>query len=139
MRCRYQRKREMKRAAEFDPISLEIYWNRLISIADEAATGLVRTAFSTIVRESNDYATVLMDANADSIAENHGGIASFSCILPRTTKKFLEKFPPQTWSPGDVVLTNDPWLGTGHLPDFVAVSGVFHQGRLVGFVGSIAH
>jgi len=129
----------MKRATEFDPISLEIYWNRLISIADEAATGLVRTAFSTIVRESNDYATVLMDANADSIAENTGGIASFSCILPRTTKKFLEKFPPPTWSPGDVVLTNDPWLGTGHLPDFVVVSGVFHQGRLVGFVGSIAH
>ncbi len=129
----------MKQRTGFDPISLEIYWNRLISIADEAATGLVRTAFSTIVRESNDYATVLMDANADSIAENTGGIASFSCILPRTTKSFLEKFPAESWRPGDVVLSNDPWLGTGHLPDFVAVSGVFHQERLIGFVGSIAH
>ncbi len=129
----------MKHSTELDPISLEIYCNRLISIADEAATGLVRTAFSTIVRESNDYATVLMDANADSIAENTGGIASFSCILPRTTKKFLEKFPAEQWAPGDVVLSNDPWLGTGHLPDFVAVSGVFHKGGLVGFIGSIAH
>lgn len=129
----------MKHSTELDPISLEIYWNRLISIADEAATGLVRTAFSTIVRESNDYATVLMDASADSIAENTGGIASFSCILPRTTKKFLEKFPAEQWAPGDVVLSNDPWLGTGHLPDFVAVSGVFHKGVLVGFIGSIAH
>ena len=52
----------------FDPISLEIYWSRLISIADEAATGLLRTAFSTIVRESNDFATVLMDRNGDSIS-----------------------------------------------------------------------
>ena len=73
----------------FDPISLEIYWSRLISIADEAATGLLRTAFSTIVRESNDFATVLMDRNGDSISENTGGIASFSCILPKTTKSFL--------------------------------------------------
>lgn len=123
----------------FDPISLEIYWSRLISIADEAATSLVRTAFSTIVRESNDYATVIMDRNGDSISENTGGIASFSCILPRTTKAFLEKYPPETWRPGDAVITNDPWLATGHLPDFTVVSPIFHDGLLVGFAGSIAH
>jgi len=123
----------------FDPISLEIYWSRLISIADEAATSLVRTAFSTIVRESNDYATVIMDRNGDSICENTGGIASFSCILPRTTKAFLEKYPIETWRPGDAVITNDPWLATGHLPDFTVVSPIFHDERLVGFAGSIAH
>jgi N-methylhydantoinase B len=125
--------------SEFDPITLEIYWNRLISIADEAATGLLRTAFSTIVRESNDYATVLMDRNGDSVSENTGGIASFSCILPRTTKSFLEKFPAETWRPGDAVVTNDPWLATGHLPDFTVVSPIFHRDRLVGFAGSISH
>ena len=75
-----------------DPISLEILWTRLVSLVDEAAATLVRTSFSTIVRESNDFATVLMDGNADSLAENSGGIASFSCILPRTTKHFLERF-----------------------------------------------
>ncbi len=123
----------------FDPISLEIYWSRLISIADEAATSLVRTAFSTIVRESNDYATVIMDRNGDSISENTGGIASFSCILPRTTKAFLAKYPAETWRPGDAVITNDPWLATGHLPDFTVVSPIFHEDRLVGFAGSIAH
>ena len=123
----------------FDPITLEIYWNRLISIADEAATGLVRTAFSTIVRESNDYATVVMDRNGDSIAENTGGLASFSCILPRTTKSFFERYPADTWLPGDTVITNDPWLATGHLPDFTVVTGIFHNGRLAGFSGSIAH
>ncbi|MFM8614396.1 MAG: hydantoinase B/oxoprolinase family protein [Alphaproteobacteria bacterium] len=127
------------RQEAFDPSSLEMYWSRLISNADEAATGLLRTAFSTIVRESNDFATVLMDRNGDSISENTGGIASFSCILPKTTKTFLERFPAETWQPGDCVITNDPWLATGHLPDFTAVSPIFHQGRLVGFAGSISH
>jgi N-methylhydantoinase B len=124
---------------DFDPITLEVYWSRMISIADEAATGLLRTAFSTIVRESNDYATVLMDRNGDSVSENTGGIASFSCILPQTTKTFLKKFPAETWWPGDCVITNDPWLATGHLPDFTAVSPIFFQDRLVGFAGCIAH
>jgi len=124
---------------QIDPITLEIWWSRLISIADEAATALVRTAFSTIVRESNDYAAVLMDANGDSLAENTGGIPSFSCILPRTTKHFLSKFPAETWRPGDCVITNDPWLATGHLPDITAVTPIFYQGKLTGFAGSIAH
>ena len=123
----------------FDPVTLEIFWSRLISIADEAAAGLLRTAFSTIVRESNDYATVLMDRHGNSVSENTGGIASFSCILPRTTKVFLERFPADTWRPGDCVITNDPWLATGHLPDFTFVSPIFHLGALVGFAGSIAH
>jgi N-methylhydantoinase B len=123
----------------FDAITLEIYWHRLISIADEAATGLLRTAFSTIVRESNDFATVLMDRDGNSVSENTGGIASFSCILPKTTKAFLQKFPAETWRPGDSVVTNDPWLATGHLPDFTVVTPIFHQSDLVGFAGSISH
>src|ERR1700674_554017 len=111
----------------FDPIRIEVYWSRLISIAGGAATGLLRTAFSTIVRESNDYGTVLMDRNEASISENTGGIASFSCILPRTTKALLAKFPIESWRSGDAVVTNDPWLATGHLPDFTVVTPIFHR------------
>ena len=59
---------------EFDPVTLEILWNRLISIADQSATTLVRTSFSTVVRECNDYACVLMDRNGDTLAENRGSI-----------------------------------------------------------------
>jgi len=129
----------MTSVRDLDPITLEILWSRLISIADEAAAALLRTAFSTIVRESNDFATVLMDEAGDSISENTGGIASFSCILPRTTKHFLRLFPAETWKPGDCVITNDPWLATGHLPDFTLVTPIFHRGHLVGFAGSIAH
>lgn len=123
----------------FDPITLEILWSRLISIADESAAALLRTSFSTIVRESNDFATVLMDANGDSLSENTGGIASFNGILPRTLKHFLKRYPRETWRPGDCVITNDPWLATGHLPDITMVMPIFHAGGLVGFSGSIAH
>ncbi len=124
---------------EFDPVTLEIFWSRLISIADESAAALLRTSFSTIVRESNDFGTVLMDANGDSLSENTGGIPSFSGILPRTLKHFLARYPKETWKPGDCVITNDPWLATGHLPDITMAMPIFHGGTLVGFSGSIAH
>lgn len=124
---------------DLDPVTLEIFWSRLISIADESAAALVRTSFSTIVRESNDFGTVLMDGNGDSLSENTGGIPSFSGILPRTLKHFLAKYPKETWKPGDCVITNDPWLATGHLPDITVAMPIFHKGKLVGFSGSIAH
>ena len=75
--------------ANFDPVTLEILWSRLISIADESAAALLRTSFSTIVRESNDFATVLMDANGDSLAENTAGIPSFVGMLPEALKNFI--------------------------------------------------
>src|SRR5438876_6095287 len=124
---------------ELDPITLEILWSRLISIADESAAALLRTSFSTIVRESNDYATVLMDANGDSLSENKAGIASFVGILPRTLKHLLARFPKEEWRPGDCIITNDPWMATGHLPDITMASPIYYRGRLVGFSGSIAH
>jgi len=127
------------RSDQFDPVTLEILWSRLISIADESAAALLRTSFSTIVRESNDFGTVLMDAKGDSLSENTGGIPSFSGILPRTLKHFIAKYPIETWKPGDCVLTNDPWLATGHLPDITVAMPIFHKGKLVGFSGSIAH
>src|ERR1700741_3687539 len=129
----------MSPRSEFDPVSLEIFWRRLISIADESAAALLQTSFSTIVRESNDFATSLMDANGASLAENTAGIPSFVGILPRTLKHLLARFPKEQWRSGDCVITNDPWMATGHLPDFTFVSPIFHRGALVGFAGSVAH
>jgi len=123
----------------FDAITLEILWSRLISISDESAAALLRTSFSTIVRESNDFATSLMDANGDSLAENTAGIPSFVGIMPRTLKHFLKRFPKETWKPGDVVVTNDPWMATGHLPDITMMAPIFYKDKLVGFSGSITH
>ncbi|WP_137922442.1 hydantoinase B/oxoprolinase family protein [Hydrogenophaga sp. 2FB] len=124
---------------EIDPITLEIWWSRLVAIADEAATTLLRTAFSTVVRESNDFATVLMNRHGQSMAECTGGIPAFAGIIPRTTKAFLQQFPAESWREGDCVITNDPWLATGHLPDIAMVTPIFHKGELVGFAGCAAH
>jgi N-methylhydantoinase B len=126
-------------SSDFDPVTLEILWSRLISIVDESAAALLRTSFSTIVRESNDFATVLMDANGDSLAENTAGIPSFVGILPRTLKHLLQRFPVEDWRPGDCIITNDPWMATGHLPDITMAAPIFHNDRLVAFSGSIAH
>ena len=123
----------------FDAITLEILWSRLISISDESAAALLRTSFSTIVRESNDFATSLMDANGDSLAENTAGIPSFVGIMPRTLKHFLKRFPKETWKPGDVVVTNDPWMATGHLPDITMMAPIFYKDTLIGYSGSITH
>src|SRR4051812_42155521 len=126
-------------ADQFDPVTLEILWSRLISIADESAAALLRTSFSTIVRESNDFTTVLMDQDGQSLAENTAGIPSFVGILPRPLEHFLKRYPKETWRPGDCVITNDPWMATGHLPDITMAAPIFHKGRLVGFSGSVAH
>jgi N-methylhydantoinase B len=122
-----------------DPVSLEILWSRLIAVADEAATTLVRTSFSPTVRESNDYACVLFDAAGNAIAENTIGIPSFNMTLSRTLSHFLRIRPRESWRPGDVGITNDPWIASGHLPDVTIVAPVFMDERLVAWSGSVAH
>ena len=122
-----------------DPVSLEILWSRFIAVADEAATTLVRTSFSPTVRESNDYACVLFDAAGHAIAENTIGIPSFNMTLSRTLAHFLQMRPLKSWRPGDVGITNDPWLATGHLPDVTVVAPIFIGERLVAWSGSVAH
>jgi len=122
-----------------DPVSLEILWSRLIAVADEAATTLVRTSFSPTVRESNDYACVLFDAAGNAIAENTIGIPSFNMTLSRTLQHFLAWRPLNTWKPGDVAITNDPWIASGHLPDITIIAPIFSGERLVAWSGSVAH
>jgi len=123
-----------------DAITLSILWARLLSIVDEAGSALQRTAFSTVTRESNDFAVVLMDAEGRSIAQSGISVPSFLGVIPMLTKALLAgPFPAAEWHPGDVVMTNDPWLCAGHKPDIGLVSPVFHGGRLVAFIGSIAH
>ncbi|MGG5890961.1 hydantoinase B/oxoprolinase family protein [Falsiroseomonas sp. HC035] len=129
----------MKPGARFDPVTLQILWGRLISTADEAAAALLRTSFSTIVRESNDFATVLMDAKGNSLAENSIGIPSFVGLLPRTLRHMLADIPLEELRPGDCLITNDPWMGTGHLLDITMAAPIFHRGRLVGFSGATSH
>ena len=124
---------------EFDAITLEIYWSKLIAVADEAATTLLRTAFSPIIRESNDFSTCLMNVRGETLAECSGGIPTFSGLLGRACRSILEKFPAETWQEGDCIITNDPWIATGHLPDIALITPVFYKGELVAFSGTAAH
>ncbi len=130
----------MQSTTTFSPIALSILWSRLISIVDEAGTTLQRTSFSTVTRESNDFAVVLMDRKGRSIAQSSISVPSFLGVLPMLTKALLaDYFPINTWKEGDVVMTNDPWLCAGHKPDIGIVSPIFYQKNLIGFIGTIAH
>jgi len=123
-----------------DPIALRILWDKLISITQETSAALVRTAFSSVVREGNDYAVVLMDARGNSVAQPWHCPPSFLGTLPITARHLLRRFPPETLRPGDSLVTNDPWLGTGHLPDLTIVTPIFGpRGELVALAGVIAH
>ncbi len=129
----------MADSTRFDPVTLEVLWTRLIATVDEAAAALVRTSFSTVVRESNDFACVLTDARGYSLVQATDSIPSFIGTVPRTIREFLKEYPPQALAPGDIVATNDIWLGTGHLPDITVAKPIFRDGVLVGFAGSVAH
>jgi N-methylhydantoinase B len=131
--------RRSSRALALDAVGLEIIWRRLTAIADEAATTLVRTSFSPIVRESNDYSCVVFDAAGQAIAENTLGIPSFNAVISRTLAHMLRWRSVAAWRPGDVAVTNDPWLASGHLPDITVLAPVFREHRLLAWVGSIAH
>ena len=124
---------------KFDPITLEILWQRLVSAADEAGAALLRSSFSTIVRESYDFACIITDTRGRSIAQASESIPSFIGTLPRTVKHFLRHFPADTLKEGDILVTNDPWMGTGHLPDLSLVKPIMFNGRFIGMVATTAH
>ena len=126
-------------ATAFDPIELEIAWGQLISIIDEAADALVRTSFSSIVREAKDYTIVLLDRNGRSVAQPTTGAPSFNGTMPRTMRHLLAACPLGKWDAEDFLVTNNPWMGTGHLNDVNGARPIFRDGRLLGFVGVVAH
>jgi N-methylhydantoinase B len=124
--------------APLDPITLEVLWTRIISAVDEAAKAIVRTSFSTLSNEANDFACVLTDARGFALAQNSGSIPSFIGTLPATVRHFLRELG-DSLRPGDVLITNDPWMGTGHMSDVSLVKPIFHGGALVAFSATTAH
>jgi N-methylhydantoinase B len=123
----------------FDAVSLSIMWDRLVSLVDEIVSTLVRTSFSTIVNESYDLTCVVLDAEANSIAQGTFSVPVFIGSAPITLRHMLKRYPADTLKPGDVIITNDPWLGTGHLYDITMVRPIFRKGRVVAYTLSITH
>lgn len=123
----------------YDPASLEVLWTRLVSMVDESAAHLVRIAFSEMMREANDYAVILTDRHGQSLAQSSKSIPAFICTLPATVRHFLERYPIDSLKPGDALITNDPWNGTGHLPDVNIAMPIFHRGKAVGMASAVSH
>ncbi len=126
-------------AIEADPVALEIMWSRLTTVVDEMWLTIIRTAFSLIIAESQDFACELLDPDGETLAHSPRAMPVFNLTLPRAVKALLARFPADTLQPGDMLVTNDPWLCAGHLFDIAVVSPVFHRGRVVALVGTVGH
>ena len=126
-------------ASRFDAVTLEVLWTRLISTVDEAAKALRRTSFSTLVNESNDFACVVTDAEGRSLAQNTESIPSFIGTLPVSVKSFIAEIGKDNMQPGDILVTNTPWIATGHLNDITVAKPIFYAGKIVAFAASTAH
>ena len=123
----------------YNEIDIEIQWQRLIAIMDEIDNATVKSSFSTIVGESRDFACILVDSKGRSLCQSSFSPPNFCVILPRTVKDIIEKIGINNINDGDVFVTNDPWIGTGHLPDYVFITPVFYHNKIVSFIGTVAH
>ena len=124
---------------KFPPYLLEILWNRLLALAEEQAQVLMRTAFSTIVREAGDLSAAIFDRRGRMVAQARTGTPGHVNTMARGMRFFLEEFPIDTIEPGDVLLSNDPYKLAGQLNDMCLVTPVFHRDRCVGFFASCCH
>src|SRR6476646_2704919 len=123
---------------DFDPVSLEIMWSRLITIADEMWTTVLRTAVSTIIGAAQDFGCELLDEGGNSLAHSYRSMPVFNLVMPESTRRMIEIFPVAQMRPGDIYATNDPWMCAGHLDDIAIITPIFRGDRVVAFANTIA-
>ncbi|MCP4427579.1 MAG: hydantoinase B/oxoprolinase family protein [Chloroflexi bacterium] len=124
---------------KFDPITLEILWRRLISIVDEADAAVARTAFSSLLRDAHDYTCMFTDRNGRELAQGSFATPGQSGAMELGVKKLVQSLPADTFQPGDVFITNDPWALAGHLNDICVFSPIFFKGTLAAFTACVLH
>ena len=116
-----------------------VMWTRLISVVEEQAQALLRTAFGSVVREAGDLSAGVYDPAGRMLAQAVTGTPGHVNTMAMAVEHFLARFPVETMVPGDVAITNDPWMGTGHLFDFVLVTPAFTDGRVTALFASTCH
>ena len=126
-------------ARVFDPITIEILWRRLISIVDEADSAVARTAFSSLLRDAHDYTCMFTDSRGRELAQGSFATPGQSGAMAIGIKNLVTKLPADTYRPGDVFITNDPWALAGHLNDVCVMSPIFHREKLVAFTACVFH
>ena len=120
-------------------VAYQVMWNRLISVVEEQAQALVRTAFSTSVREAGDLSAGVYDVDGNMLAQAVTGTPGHVNAMADAVPHFIRRIGRDNIHDGDVYITNDPWEGTGHLHDITMVTPSFHGGALVGFFACTAH
>ncbi len=120
-------------------IQKQVQWNRLISVVEEQAQTLIRTAFGSATREAGDLSAGVFLPDGRMVAQAVTGTPGHVNSMAESVKYFLQEYPPRTMRPGDVFLTNDPWKGTGHLNDLTMVTPVFRGRKLVALFASTVH
>ena len=124
---------------KIDPITLEVLWNRLLSVVNEQQVTLMRTAFSTVVRESQDLACGVFDTRGSMIAQSLTGTPGHINAMATGVRHFLKAYPAETLHPGDVLITNDPWQTAGQINDMTILTPVFKDMHVVGYFASTCH
>lgn len=125
--------------SEIGKVASQVMWNRLISIVEEQAQALVRTSFSTSVREAGDLSAGVYNEAGEMLAQAVTGTPGHVNAMADAVPHFIRRIGRTNIHEGDVYITNDPWEGTGHLHDITVVTPSFHRGRLVGFFACTAH
>jgi N-methylhydantoinase B len=122
-----------------ETIRTQVLWNRLIAVVEEQAQAILRTAFGTITREAGDLSAGVYDVKGRMIAQAVTGTPGHVNTMATAVAHFFKRYPQSTMKPGDTFITNDPWLGTGHLFDYVVMTPVFLGKKLVAFFASTCH
>ncbi|MCP3687224.1 MAG: hydantoinase B/oxoprolinase family protein, partial [Gammaproteobacteria bacterium] len=125
--------------SRFDPISLEILWQRLISIVDEADASVARTAFSSLLRDAHDYTCMFTDSRGQELVQGTFCTPGQAGAMAIGVKKIINSKPLDVYKEGDVFIVNDPWLLAGHLNDVCVISPIFHLGKPVAFTACVFH
>ncbi len=120
-------------------LRLQLLWDRLLAVVEEQAQTLIRTAFSTTVREAGDLSAGVFDTSGNMLAQAVTGTPGHVNAMAASVNFFLEKFPLASLNPGDVLVTNDPWEGTGHLNDFTVVTPVYRANKAIALFASTSH
>lgn len=120
-------------------IRMQVMWNRLISVVEEQARTMVRAAFSPAVREGGDLSAGVFDTAGRMLAQAVTGTPGHVNTMATAVQHFLDRYPIEDMCPGDILITNDPWLASGHLHDVTIVSPAFHAGRPVGVFAATVH
>ena len=124
---------------QIDAVSLEVLWSRLVSIVNEQAAALMHASFTTVVREAGDLSAGVFDVAGNMLAQAVTGTPGHINTMANCVRHFVRAYPIETLAPGDSLLTNDPWLASGHLHDITVVTPVFRHGQGVGWFANTCH